>query len=338
MREVNTNVDQDEAVESRRGLGPLQPLGPDSLMWKDFGAYHYQLMLPQAFVLQTAHPVIDAAVGKEKKYKHNPWGRAKDSIALLWPVVYSRPDKAIAMGHRLRELHREIKGVDANGKRYHALDPEAYSWVHITGFDVIVRLHEYFAEPLSAAQRAQAFQEWKQVGSLLGILEQHIPQSEAEYWDYFNKIIDERLEIGEVVRDLLSLSHYINYPKPPKSNLKDWQWRLLAYPIAWFHRCLTIETLPTRFKEKFSLKNNILDRLAFRCFSWGMRKFYPRLPEQKRYISLAYAAIEDARLHPEAYRYSPGEGEQHSAGVTVSETLEPASGKAAVKNTESELA
>ncbi|MDV7400349.1 hypothetical protein RZS08_53535, partial [Arthrospira platensis SPKY1] len=72
---------------------PLQPLGPDSLMWKDFGAHRYQLILQQAFILQTAHPVIDAAVTKEKKYKYDPWGRARNSVSLLWPVVYSRPEK-----------------------------------------------------------------------------------------------------------------------------------------------------------------------------------------------------------------------------------------------------
>lgn len=277
-------------------------LGPDSLTWKNFGSYHYQLMLPQAFVLQTAHPVIDAAVSAEKKYKLNPWGRARDSIALLWPVVYSRPEDAIAMGHKLRELHRQIKGVDQHGKRYHALDPEAYSWVHITGFDVMVRLHEYFARPMSAEQRAQMFSEWQKVGVLLGVDPRLIPDTEEAYWAYFNRIIDERLERGEVVQDLMSRELYLNYPKPPNSSLSDFSWKLLCYPLAWFHQMLIEATLPERIRKKWNIKPSISKRIGFSLLRWFIRHIYPKLPESRRYISLARKAMEDARLHPDAYR------------------------------------
>ena len=48
------------------------PLLPGSLMWKDFGSYLFHLMLPQAFILQSAHPVINAAVTVDKKYLNDP--------------------------------------------------------------------------------------------------------------------------------------------------------------------------------------------------------------------------------------------------------------------------
>ena len=76
------------------------------------GSYLFHLMLPQAFILQSAHPVINAAVTVDKKYLNDPWGRAKGSTELLWPFWYSLPEKAIEMGRRLRELHRSIKGTD----------------------------------------------------------------------------------------------------------------------------------------------------------------------------------------------------------------------------------
>src|SRR5690606_6693972 len=128
----------------------------------------FHLMLPQAFTLQVAHPMVDTAVGVDKKYKHDPYGRAKNSTRLLWPVVYSRPEQAVQMGMNLRELHRKIKGVDSKGNKYHALDPEAYSWVHVTGFDTTVRAHDYFGKPLNEALRAEAFREWQMMGRLLG--------------------------------------------------------------------------------------------------------------------------------------------------------------------------
>lgn len=283
----------------------IRPLGPDSLMWKDFGSQIFQLILPQAFVLQSAHPVIDAAVAKDKKYKNDPWGRARNSTALLWPIVYARPEKAIQMGKQLREMHRDIKGVDKNGKKYHALDPEAYSWVHITGFDASVRMHALLGNPLTPEQRKQAFDEWKQMGGLLGIADKYIPQTEEEYWKYFNAMIEERLVQGEVVDDLLDPWHFAQWPKPPKSRMPNFLWKMLAVPSGLLFHKIIVATLPENFRTRFNVRYSALDKLFFRAFVLLVRALYPLVPESKRYIPLARRAIEDARRNPEAYRYDP---------------------------------
>lgn len=281
------------------------PLGPQSLTWRDFGSYLYHLMLPEAFILQSAHPVIDAAVGKDKKYKRDPWGRAKGSVALLWPVVYSRPDKAIEMGIRLRELHRQIKGTDANGKQYHALDPEAYSWVHITGFDSTVRMYEYFGKPISVAERKQIFEEWKQMGAMLGIHERHIPQTEEEYWKHFNRIIEERLINGEVVKDLLAPDYFSSYPKPAEmARVPDFVWQMMIRPTGWLLHKVSIATLPENFRQRFQVRYTTGDKLFFKAFCRVVRALYPLVPQNRRYIPLAQRAIDDARQHPEAYDLS----------------------------------
>lgn len=284
----------------------LKPLGPDSLMWTVFGSQMFQLILPQAFILQSAHPVIDAAVGKDKKYLNDPWGRAKGSTQLLWPVVYARPEKAIAMGKQLRELHREIKGTDKTGKKYHALDPEAYAWVHITGFDANIRMHEFFGTPLTPEQRKQAFEEWKQLGGMLGIIDKHIPQTEEEYWKQFNYIIEERLAWGDALDDLMSPWFYAKWPKPPTAKyMPNFVWKLLVIPLSLLVHKITIATLPENFRVRFNVRYSAVDKLFFRAFSGLVKFLYPRIPESKRYIPLAYRAIVDARRHPEAYRYEP---------------------------------
>lgn len=282
-----------------------RPLGPDSCTWHDFGSYLFHLMLPQAFVLQSAHPVVDAAITREKKYKHDPWGRAKASVTLLWPVVYARPEKAIAKGVELRELHRHIKGVDASGRKYHALDPEAYCWVHLTGFDATLRMYELFGHPVSRQQRARLFEEWKQMGALLGIADRYLPQTEAEYWDDFHYIIRERLEYGEALRDLLAPDFYAHYPRPPQlSWLPQSLWKGLAKAMSGFVHRLTLATLPQTFRTRFGLHLTPGDERLFRAFAWLVRTLYPLLPERMRYIPLAQRAIADARRHPDAYQFN----------------------------------
>jgi uncharacterized protein (DUF2236 family) len=293
-----------------------RPLGPDSCTWSDFGSYMFHLMLPQAFVMQVAHPVIDAGVGEHSVYKTDPWGRAERSTKMLWPVVYARPETAIANGVALREFHRPIKGVDKHGKRYHALDPEAYGWVHMTGFDASLRMHELFGRPADASQRQRMFAEWQRLGRILGLREADIPQTEAEYWQHFNRMIDERLIMGEVASDLLDERQLLETPKPPGSRLPDPLWRLLLRLIAPGARRMVVGTLPGRFRSRFELRWSRWDAWSFGAMRRLLRLVLRLLPERRRYIPLAWKAIADARAHPEAYLWESEAPEDAREGET----------------------
>lgn len=282
------------------GRDSPRPLEPDSLTWRDFGSYMFHVMLPQAFVLQVAHPVIDAGVGEHSTYKTDPWGRAQRSWAMLWPVVYARPDTAIRKGRELREYHRAIKGVDKHGNRYHALNPEAYGWVHATGFDATVRMHELLGTPPTEARRRQMFEEWRRLGLILGLREQDLPDTEAAYWDYFHDMIDNRLEMGDVASDLLSETHYLEIP-PPDSRIPNPLWRLLMRGITPIARLSLIGTLPARFRTRFGLEWSRWDERKFRALMRTLRITLRLIPEQYRYIPLARQAIRDAQQHPQAY-------------------------------------
>lgn len=282
----------------------IRQLGPDSLMWRDFGTYLYQLILPQAFVMQTAHPMVDRAVGVDKKYKNDPWGRARDSLKLLWPVVYSKPQDAIDMGVRLRELHRSIKGTDQNGQKYHALDPEAYAWVHMTGFDALLRLNRYFTNHrITPKERAVLFEEWKAMGTMLGIIDKSLPQTEEQYWDKFNYIVEERLSKGPVLEELLDpLYVFKNYPKPPKSRMPMPVWKSVALVMGYLQHKIILGTMPDNFREKIALKQTGWDRFVFNSFAWSVRTFYPMLPEKKQYMPYIWRIMKDARENPQAYQ------------------------------------
>ena len=278
-----------------------QPLGPDSYTWQDFGSWRFHLMLPQAFVLQVAHPIIDAGVGEHSVYKTDPWGRAKRSTELLWPIVYARPQKAIGMGIKLRDLHRTIKGVDKHGNKYFALDPEAYSWVHITGYDATIRMHEMLGKSPTAEQRRAMFVEWRQLGKMMGIRDQDLPATESDYWAYFHGIIRDRLEWGEVVQDLMSPEHYLEIPKPPGSRIPDTAWRLILIVMGRFMRFNLRATLPHQFREKFHIPWSKTDQRLFRAWCGVYRVLHTLTPKKLRLIPLARNAYRDAERHPDAY-------------------------------------
>jgi len=289
------NKDAEEAIKK---------LGPDSIMWRDFGTYLYQFILPQAFILQSAHPMVDRAVSVDKKYKLNPWGRARDSLKLLWPVIYSKPKDAIEMGVRLRELHRAIKGTNESGEKYHALDPEAYAWVHMTGYDAVLRLYRFFStHKLTQKEKAALFEEWKAMGTMLGIVDKTLPQTEAEYWERYNYILNERLIKGPVLDDLLDpLYVYKYYPKPPNSTMPNFVWKAIALVWGYIQHQIILATLPEQFSQRIGLKQGALDKLFFNTFAWLVRTFMPMLPEKSQYLSSVWRVMEDAKAHPEEYR------------------------------------
>lgn len=291
----------------------LVPLLPGSTMWRDFGSLMFQVMLQEAFTLQGGHPMIDRAVSVDKKYKYDPIGRAENSVKYLWPVVYAKPKKAIEMGENVREMHRKIKGINQKGEKYWALDPEAYSWVHMTGFDATVRGYEIFGEPRTKEERAQMFEEWKTFGRLLGVAEKYIPDTEEQYWEYFNYMIDHRLKRGEVLEEMTDPKVLAEFPRPEEmSHIPMFVWKRLVLLISKIQHIIVVSTLPERAKQKLGLTQSKFDKVMFKLFVKGFRFVYPRLPESKQYIPLAYRAILDARRHPEEYQWPQSNSETSS--------------------------
>jgi uncharacterized protein (DUF2236 family) len=94
----------------------------------------------------------------------------------------------VAEGRRLQELHRGIKGVDAQGRRYSALNPEAFYWVHATVLEAALIFQEKFDRPLSTPELDLMYDEWRRVGLMLGVGEQELPADIDGFWTRYHQI------------------------------------------------------------------------------------------------------------------------------------------------------
>ena len=61
-----------------------------------------------------------------------PVGPAVAHAGLRAHARLRRPGERGGTGRAMRAMHQRIKGVAPDGRRYHALEPEAYAWVHAT--------------------------------------------------------------------------------------------------------------------------------------------------------------------------------------------------------------
>lgn len=274
------------------------PPPPGGVLWSVVGDIRELLMLPAALALQVAHPAVAAGVDEYSVFRTDPWGRGERSLRSLQLWVYGG-EAAADEGRRLRELHKAIRGTDSHGRRYRALDPECYSWVHATGFPVFRHALRYLARPLTAAQEQQLYAEWLQVGRILGIEERDMPQTVEEFWPYFRKRLAEEVEETAVVRELVALD--VTLPPPDRGPravrvLLAMLWPMLLPSFVRFRRFLTIGLMPPEARDAIGLQWTAEQERALRRFARVVRAVVPVLPERLRYLPIAREARRAAGL------------------------------------------
>jgi hypothetical protein len=78
---------------------------------------------PWAGSMQNMHPQLGAAVEQFSTFTTEPWPRVLRSLYPIGGVVFDT-DRATSTGAEVRDYHTTIKGVDAKGRRFHALNPD----------------------------------------------------------------------------------------------------------------------------------------------------------------------------------------------------------------------
>ena len=148
----------------------------------------------RALILQVAHPVVAAGVEQHSDYESAPWQRLTGTLDLYLSVIYGgRRETNAEAGSRLREMHQPIKGVDADGNRYHALEPGAFHWVHATLVQSMVEMNERFGTPMTLIERELFYEEMCEVGKLYGLRERDMPPDWQSFETYFDEMVETEL-------------------------------------------------------------------------------------------------------------------------------------------------
>lgn len=272
--------------------GPGQ-FTPGTILWHLAGDIRTLVALPPTFVLQVAHPAVGAGVDEYSVFRTDPWGRADRSLRSLQLWVYGGPEAA-REGRRLRRMHKNITGTDTRGRKYHALTPDLYGWVHATAFPGFLRASEYMGRPLGPAQERRLYAELLQLGRVLGLNDRDMPQSPAEFWEYFDHVVDEELEYTVVVSELLDPER----PLPPPDDapaLLRMAWPRISPPLTRIRVFFTIGLMHPAVRAKLGLHWSDRDERRLRRLGNVIRTVVPVLPERLRYLPLARRARRAAR-------------------------------------------
>lgn len=276
-------------------------LGPDAYSHRIAGDARLYLGAGYALLLQVAHPTVGAGVRDHSDFDRDPWGRLLRTMDYLYLITRGGAE-APAVGRRLREMHKSIKGTNPDGSRYHALEPEAYAWVHATLIEATVRSYRRFVGPLDDAGAERFYGEWRPLGRLLGIRPGDLPEGWQDFRRYFDAMVTERLTANETVeRVLRSLAN----PTPPPVPLLRPLWPALRMPP---RRAVTVVTgglLGPELRARFGIRWSRGMELELRALGAASRALTPLIPPEKldigpRHLRWRAAQIAAGPLGPAA--------------------------------------
>ena len=256
---------------------PPVPLGPDSLTWKLFGDWRGLLQGPWAGSMQNMHPQLGAAVKDHSIFFTERIPRLFRSLYPIGGVVFDG-DRAPATGAEVRDYHIAIKGVDDQGRRYSALNPEVFYWAHATFFVGTILTAERFGGGLSESQKRQLFDEHITWYRMYGMSMRPVPTSWEAFKVYWDRMCREELENTWAARQVLDLS---TMPKPPTAQwIPDRLWsgylKIIGPLVVWL--TVGLYDPPVRELMGYDWSDRLFGRavnLVFRCLP-RRRRMHPR--------------------------------------------------------------
>ena len=242
--------------------------------------------------IQNMYPELGAGVEDHSILLREPLQRVARSVYPIMGVVYDG-DRAAQTGEQIKGYHTTIKGVDAEGRRYHALNPETFYWAHATFFMLIIKTAEYFCGGLTEAEKRQLFDEHVQWYRMYGMSMRPVPETWEEFQEYWDRKCRDELEINRATLDIFT----IRIPKPRFVLMPTPVWDQLFRPHG---RRRSAGSPPDFSIPRCARRPACAGRPATRCCCGC----------SARLVEMAFSVVPDEiRLHPRAlaaYRRASG--------------------------------
>ncbi len=261
------------------------PLGPDSLTWKYFADLRGVLLAQRAGVLQVMHPAIAAALIDHSDVFENPLQRLIRSAGPILGVVYDEDGEATARW--VRDQHPPIRGRDALGRRYHALDPDTYYWAHATFFESQIATQDLFGTPLTAAAKEQLYAESVTWYARYGLSMRPVPADYRAFERYWQTMFEDVLEPTAIALAGVRTTRELPAPHPAIDGVV---WSAARPLIRRGGPWLTRGTLPPQAREMLATTWSRGDQLALDGLRALVRATWPIVPPAARRLPRAAQA------------------------------------------------
>jgi uncharacterized protein (DUF2236 family) len=271
----------DGASSSDMGLFPGEDeierliIGPDSVTWRFSSDVRLFFAPLYALLLQVAHPTVAAGVRDYSDFAERPLERLLRTIDYLVLLQYGGRE-ALAVGRRLRELHKRFRGVRSDGAPYFALERGAYTWVHATLLETYVRAHQCFGRPMTRAEVQRFYREYVGLGRLVGVREGDLPETWEGFRAYFDHVVEHELGPNETVDRVLEVAREPTGPE--LAVVPEMIWRAVLFPAGKMMYVGGVGLLSEPLRERLGIPWSRREERGFRALSASSRKLERLLP------------------------------------------------------------
>jgi uncharacterized protein (DUF2236 family) len=242
------------------GAAPGAPLGPGSLLWRIASDWRSGLSGLSAGMLQLAWPHLGQGVEEHSAFFTEPWDRIHRSVPQIWATIFA--DDADGRGRHIRDIHRDIKGTDPHGRRYHALDPDTFWWAHATfTWEMFQTIDQWDHRPLSGRRRERLYQETVTWYRRYGVSDRPVPPDVRSFEARWDHICRHELQLTPTAERAIemALAAEVAPAGMPEAVAA------VATPVM---RLLALGGLPRVVRRRFDIPWSPADALAFA----GVRK------------------------------------------------------------------
>jgi uncharacterized protein (DUF2236 family) len=226
---------------------PGAPLGPDSLLWHIASDWRSGLSGLSAGILQLLSPHLGQGVEEHSAFFTEPWDRIHRSVPQIWATIFA--DDADHRGRHIRDIHRDIKGTDRHGRRYHALDPDTFWWAHATfTWEMFQTADAWDHRTLSPRHREQLYQETVTWYRRYGVSDRPVPADHLAFEARFDQICRHELEMTPTAERAIDMALHDRVSPPG-----------MPAPVM---KLLSLGGLPQVVRERFGIPWSTMDELA----------------------------------------------------------------------------
>lgn len=260
-------------------------LGPSSLLWRWAGDQRLGFTGLATGIVQLMHPGLGAGVVQHSAFFTEPWDRIMRSIPEIIGVVYDGPE-AEATGHRVRDYHRHIKGVDPQGRRYSALKPETYWWAHATFQFAVEQVADRFdTHRLTTDEREQLYREGVEWYRRYGVSMRPVPPNHRAFVERWEHYCTDVLEMTEAAERAIDMALHDKVEHMP--GLPWWSLPIQREILTPLFRLTAIGGLPVTVRKRFGIPFGAVDAAQLKALELWVRQNWRFLPRQLRWAPRA---------------------------------------------------
>jgi uncharacterized protein (DUF2236 family) len=232
---------------------PQTPAADPPSRFKTFSSDpRWALAMIRATVLEAAHPAIGAALIENSTFVAHPWRRLRNTFLSMQRMVGADEETRGREAARLNRMHARLKGTDARDRPYDAMDPDARAWVVATLFESSVTMFRLSGQPLEQAFMEKLYAEFQAMLTTMGDAPGHLPGTLAEFWPYYDRVVEEELENTEAMRIIL-FKLFDHLPAPPLFSGLPTLWATGRAVVAPVVGAIAVASLPESFRRRAGL-------------------------------------------------------------------------------------